>query len=153
MTHIKVLCIGNALVADDAFGPKVYEHFSAQSLPPNISFRMLGVGGLDLLSEFEAEDLVVVVDAVNTGKPPGTLCVLPWQEIERVAGSPVTSHDIGLDEVIKIGQLTQPEQMPKNVIFLGVEGKDFKSVGAPLSPAVESAFTPAIDELKRLLKL
>lgn len=151
MTRIKVLCIGNSLVADDAFGPKIFEHFTSGELGENVTFRMLGVGGLDLLSEFDAEDLVIVVDAVNTGHPPGTLKVVPWQEIEKVSGTPVTSHDIGLDEVIRVGRLLQPEQMPGEVIFVGVEGKDFKSVGQPLSPEVKQAFPLAVDALNHLL--
>ena len=153
MTRIKVLCIGNSLVADDAFGPSIYEYFSAQPLPENVAFRLLGVGGLDLLSEFEGEDLVVVVDAVNMGKPPGTMSVLPWRQIEKVAGTPVTSHDIGLDEVMKIGQLLHPEQMPENVIFVGVEGRDFKSVGVPMSPEVQAVFPNAVDEIQQLIGL
>jgi hydrogenase maturation protease len=151
MTSIKVLCIGNSLVADDAFGPKIFEHFTSGELDDNITFRMLGVGGLDLLSEFEGEDLVVVVDAVNTGNPPGTLKVVPWQKIEKVSGSPVTSHDIGLDEVIRVGRLLHPERMPGEVIFVGMEGKDFKSVGHPLSPEVKQAFPLAVEALSSLL--
>lgn len=151
MTRIKVLCIGNSLVADDAFGPKIFEHFTNGEPDDNITFRMLGVGGLDLLSEFEGEDLVVVVDAVNTGNPPGTLKVVPWQKMERISGSPVTSHDIGLEEVIRVGRLLHPERMPGEVIFVGVEGKDFKSVGHPLSPEVKQAFPLAIEAINNLL--
>ncbi|MBN2526864.1 MAG: hydrogenase maturation protease [Deltaproteobacteria bacterium] len=153
MSRIKVLCIGNALVADDAFGPLVYEHFIANgtSRYPDTAFCLLGVGGLDLLSEFEGEDMVVVVDAVSSGSEPGTLSVLPWQHIEKVSGTPVTSHDIGLDEVMKIGRMLQPEQMPKEVIFVGVEGKDFSSIGHSLSPEVQHAIPKALQAIENIL--
>ncbi|MBN2343995.1 MAG: hydrogenase maturation protease [Deltaproteobacteria bacterium] len=151
MKRIKVLCIGNSLVADDAFGPQIYEYFSGRSYPEHVTFHLLGVGGLDLLGHFEGEDLVVVVDAMNTGKSPGTVRVIPWQQIEKVDGAPVTSHDIGLDEVMKVGRKLQPELMPEEVFFVGVEGKNFTGVGQALSKEVKAAFPIAVAEIERLL--
>ena len=153
MSRIKVLCIGNALVADDAFGPKIFEHFRKADVPRNndVTFHLLGVGGLDLLSEFEGEDVAIVVDAVNTGGLPGTLTILPWQKIETVAGTPVTSHDISLDEVIKIGRKLHPEQMPREVLFIGVEGKDFTGIGQPLSAEVQCAIPEAVKAIEKII--
>ena len=41
--------------------------------------------------------------------------------------------------------------MPAEVLFVGVEGKDFKSVGAPLSPEVERVFPMVVAELEKLV--
>lgn len=151
MKRVKVLCIGNALVADDAVGPILFDKLSEKTLPDGVQLRLLGVGGLDLLSEFEGEDLVVVVDATNTQQVPGTLTVKPWQEIEKVDGAPVTSHDIGLDEVMKVGRLLHPELMPNEVWFVGVEGKNFTGVGEPPSPEVSKQFPSVLETIVRIV--
>lgn len=153
MMRIKVLCIGNGLVADDAIGPYIFEQLRYEHWASKIHLKMLGVGGLDLLSEFEGEDLVVVVDATHTGKASGAITVVPWEEIEKVAGAPVTSHDIGLDEVMKVGRLLYPNTVPKKMTFIGIEGEDFQSVGKPLTRSVQAAVPEVLSIIREVVEL
>jgi hydrogenase maturation protease len=140
-----VVCIGNALVGDDAFGPKVYETLIERGLPDDVDARLLGLGGIGLIDEMDGEDTLVVVDAVIFGTAPGTLHVVNWPDLKGAGGMPVTSHDVGLSEVMAVCARLFPERMPGKVILVGVEGRCFNQVGAPLTPAVCKAVPKAAE--------
>lgn len=144
-----VLCVGNQLVGDDAFGWHVYQRLASAPLPPGVRLRFAGLSGLAILDHVQGEPLMVLVDALRGGGPPGALQVLPWRDLPEAAGYPVTSHDIGPREAIEIGYTLYPEKMPARAILLGVAGRCFDQAGAPLSSEVEAAVGPAADEILR----
>jgi hydrogenase maturation protease len=150
MKRVLAVCIGNSLVADDAFGSAVFEKLTQENLPANIRLVHLELGGLHLFDMIQGEDLLLVIDAVRFGAPTGTLHLSAWHDLPPADGPPVTSHDIGLRETIEIGYILYPEQMPARTILIGVEGSDFHSVGAPMTPAVAQAAPAAVAAVLRL---
>lgn len=140
-----VVCIGNALAADDAVGPRVFDALHSKDLPKEVRVVLLGTQGIALLDELRGENLLVVVDAVRFGGPAGTLYLKDQAALKPAGGMPVTSHDIGLSEVLEVGKQLYPEKMPGKTVLVGIEGACFDALGAPLSPAVEAALGPAVD--------
>ncbi len=148
MRRALVVCIGNRLVADDAAGPKVYDALVRRGLAHHVELKLLGTGGISLLDELHGEELLVVVDAVRFGAPPGTLHVLDWNHLADSAGGlPVTSHDIGIGEVMSVGNQIFPDRMPEKVVLVGIEGECFDQLGVPLTPEVEAAIPRAVKEV------
>lgn len=145
-----VVCVGNALVADDAAGPAVHEALLALGLPAATSLRLLGVGGLALLDELGGEELLVAVDAVHLGAPPGTVHEMDFDALPK-AGPAVTSHGIGLREAIEVGRRLYPERMPRRVVLVGIEGRCFDGLGEPMSPAVAAAIPAAAERVRELV--
>jgi hydrogenase maturation protease len=86
---------------------------------------------------WDAADHVVIVDAVRTGAPPGT--VHRWDLFELCGAPPTASggtHDLGIATTIALaGALGR---LPLAAVVIGIEGGCFDP-GAPPSPEVLAA--------------
>lgn len=154
--HALVVCIGNELVADDAVGHAVYQQLRHAGLPEGARLEYCGVGGIALLELLDGQDqLMIVVDAVQFGDPPGTVTSWSWDQLPCPgAGCSISAHGIGLKDTIAIGQTLYPERMPHQTRLVGIEGCCFDALGAPMTPAVAAAIPAAativISELNQL---
>jgi len=150
MTKALVVCIGNDLVADDGVGHAVYEELTRRVLPETTRLKLLGLGGMALLHEFQGENLLIVVDAVQFGVAPGTVHVMNWGEIPG-GGSHVSCHGIGIREAIEVSRKLFPENTPIDVYLVGIEGKCFDQLGEGLTPAVAANVVHAADQVIEII--
>jgi hydrogenase maturation protease len=75
--RILVAGVGNVFRGDDGFGVAVARRLAHEPLPPGVELRDYGVRGVHLAYELlDGYDLLVLVDAVTRGSPPGTLYVI-----------------------------------------------------------------------------
>jgi hydrogenase maturation protease len=96
------------------------------------------------LLELWAElDTLVVVDAVLTGAPPGTL-----HRVES-AGTPLprelrlaSTHAVGVADALELGRAVG--RAPGRVVVLGVEGARF-GMGDEITPAVAAAVDDVVE--------
>ncbi len=149
---VLIVCIGNELVADDGVGWVVYEQLRESGLPENVRVVFLGLGGIDLLEEIDGEDLLVVVDGVQLGAPPGTVHRLGWPQLPATSPRPVSGHGIGIREAISVGQKLYPERVPKEIFLVGVEGKCFNQLGTGLTDEVALAIPRAVATILGLVQ-
>ena len=147
-----IVCIGNDLVADDGIGHAVFELLKKRALPDGVRVSLLGVGGMDLLDELDGEEILVVVDAVQFGSPPGTLHVLEWDQIPTSQIRPVSGHGIGVKEALQVCRRLYPERAARTIYLAGIEGACFDQVGAGLTPAVERAVPDAVENIISLVQ-
>ena len=149
--RVVVACVGNALVGDDAIGCVVHDHLAAQPLPPGVRLQLLGVAGLRLLDDLCGEDALVAGAAVALGAAPGTVHGIPWDDLPPSRGA-VTSHGLGLREVMELGQRLFPERTPRQAFLVGVEGRSFDRLGEAMTPAVAAAAAPAAAQVLALAR-
>ena len=76
-----VLGLGNILLEDEGVGVRVIERLKVDYIPRRCAVLDGGTLGLDLLAYIEDHSRIVIVDAVEAGKEPGTLIRLVNQEI------------------------------------------------------------------------
>jgi hydrogenase maturation protease len=101
--------------------------------------RGLEVDATAILSDpaWDASDRVVLVDAVRTGAPPGTVHRWDGEAVGRLEPRPeVSSHGLGLDTTVRLA--TALGRCPRRLQLLGIEGSSFVT-GTPPSPAVTAA--------------
>jgi hydrogenase maturation protease len=137
---VVVFGLGNADRGDDGVGPEVAGRLVGRVLP---GVRVVSPAEpVDLLDDGDTADLVVVVDAVRSGRPPGTLMVRDAnrEPLPSWTGSGGT-HALGLDAAVEL--LRALGRMPHQLVLVGVEAADFRP-GAPLSPAVRQAVPAAV---------
>jgi hydrogenase maturation protease len=146
---IKILCLGNQYACDDGLGWYIYQILSKEKLPKNVLLVNIGMAGLSVLEYFEADEKIIIVDSIKLGKKPGLIYRLTMDDICFNPGGMISLHDLSLKEVIKIGELLYPQNMPAEIIFFGIEAKTLNQYGTDLSPEVKQSI-PGL--LKQIIK-
>jgi hydrogenase maturation protease len=130
----RILCLGNELLADDAFGLVAAQELQRRFPQMDVVFTTdSGFHLLDYLAEIE---VLVVVDSIQTGSvPPGTLYVLRSSDMKSVSGP--SPHYVGLLETLALAKELLLD-IPKEVIILAVEAADCLTLGGKMHDAVKS---------------
>ncbi len=145
---VLVVGVGSPDAGDDAVGPLVVD-----------AVGRLGLDGVEVLAHEDPTGLpllwrgharVIVVDAVRSGAPAGTLvgldAVQPGAE-PPPSGRAAGTHDFGLATAIGLSRALGT--LPERLDIVGVEGIAF-TPGDPLTPAVAAAIPDAVAAVRRL---
>ena len=151
-----ILGLGNPLITDDSVGLRV-----AQQLRPLLADRPdVEVaedywGGLRLMERMIGYDRAIVVDAIQTGAPPGTIHLLAPEGIPTQRSA--SAHDVNFSTALEFGRQAGV-QLPQNsdIRLVAIEAEDIltfrehctSAVQAAIPQAVETVLT-ALDELLR----
>jgi len=136
-----VIGIGNAYRSDDAAGLVAARRLKGQ-LPPGGSVLEHAGEGTSLMELWTGADCVIVVDAARAGVSPGTVSRFDATHRPLPAASfPGSTHAFSLVEAIELSRALN--QLPRELLIYGVEGKDFEP-GTNLSPAVELAIEKVV---------
>jgi hydrogenase maturation protease len=149
--HVSVLGIGNVLLGDDGFGPLVVEMFRCRyEYPSSVEVLDLGTPGLDIAPYLYDRDLVILIDSVHTDQAPGTVCLLPQEEVHSHRAQPhLTGHDPGIQD--SLAHLRLAGHAPRELVVVGAEPQRCE-FGEGISPSVLTAASAAIVSIAQLLK-
>jgi hydrogenase maturation protease len=149
---ILVVGLGSPDRGDDAVGPTVARTVAARDLPGVVVIEH--EDPTDLVELWSGVETVVVVDAVRSGAPPGTLHVRETGATgaRLVEGSPWGgsggTHALGLAAAVELARALG--RLPRQVLVVGIEAEQF-DYGNPLSPAVAGAVATAVDTVVEML--
>ena len=151
--RLLVIGCGGPFAADDNAGLDVVRRLQGRG-DCDCEFLELTGGALDLVYSFEKADIILFVDAVQSGAPAGTvhLLPLPSQEVVPRALGRLSSHGWGLDETLRLAR-SLGKRLPR-LMLLGVELGSV-APGTPRTPAVEAAvdmITERFPELQTALR-
>lgn len=136
MSRVLVVGVGNSWRSDDGAGPAVARRLGDD--PRVLVHEGEPVG---LIETWAGVNEVLLVDAVCSGAPPGTVhrldAVAAPLRSELACGS---TRAFGLRETIELARAV--ERLPPRLLVYGIEGERF-SAGGDLSPAVEDAVDEA----------
>jgi hydrogenase maturation protease len=146
MAETLVLGLGNILLGDEGVGVRVIERLQDQyEFPEEVQVMDGGTLGLDLLPYLKGTSRLLVVDAVQAGKPPGTLLRLEGKEIPVLLDlSKVSPHQDGLQDLLAAAALTGC--LPKEVVLWGVQIESL-GVSLELSPVVAAQVDPLVERV------
>lgn len=138
---IVVIGVGNELRRDDGVGIAVVQRARVE-LPDEVETVEHDGEPTRMLDTWGGTELAVVVDAVRSGSPPGTIVRFDVTADATVPTRPTggSSHSLGLGESVALGRAL--DQMPARLVVLGIEGEEFGD-GPGLTPAVEAAVADA----------
>jgi len=124
-----IIGCGNRQRGDDGAGLLVAERL--QEL--GIEAEMRAGEAADLIEAWQHAYDVIVIDAVLTGAPAGT--VQTWDGRQSLGSSSptVSTHGFGVAEAIALAHAL--DRLPRRLRVYGVEGRSFES-GAAISPEV-----------------
>lgn len=147
---ILILGLGNSLIADDAVGHFVIARL-LELLPdsPYIECVAIEESGLSLLDWIIDRKLLIIIDAMLTGKnPPGH-----WEEfsIENLHHrSPLAPHFLGLSDIIDLAKIIGLN-LPPQIIIIGIEVADIFTVGGNLTQPVLNAIEPVTRRIVEII--
>jgi hydrogenase maturation protease len=149
--NTRILCLGNELVRDDGVGIRVGRILSSLPLPEDVRIEFVPHLGFDLLEAVQGAERLVLVDAMHTGRSPGTCITLEGAAIERYATGAAASHTVGIAELIEVAQRLAPGRNRASIVFVGIEGQAFDAYGIELTPAVQQAIPEAVRHVLRAI--
>ena len=132
-----VLGVGNLLQKDEGFGIHAMQALAAGfSAPEDLEFIDGGVLGLNLLPLVEDCDYLLVLDAIDAGRPPGTVVELARDEIPFFSGVKLSEHQVTFQDVMGLAHLRG--NLPQYLHLIGVQPADL-SLGVELSQPVANS--------------
>ena len=136
--------MGNLYRGDDSVGILVARELMPYQ-NPNLKIIEHSGEGISLMEIFKNEKQVILVDAVSSNEPPGSLHMIDAHEnILSKKMFSCSTHNFGVAEAVEMARSLN--QLPEQFLILGIEGKDFHP-GKDLSPVVEHAKKKIIQEI------
>jgi hydrogenase maturation protease len=140
-----VLGIGNLIMQDEGVGVRVVEALERDhELPEGVTVLDGGTSSMEMLDELSHLDRLIVVDAINAGKPPGTLLRLEGDEVPSFFRTRLSPHQIGLPDVLASLEFMGAE--PKEMVILGVQPQAM-DLGMELTPVVAARVPELVDQV------
>lgn len=154
---ILVLGIGNVLLGDDGIGVHVVgaiERLAERgsvALPAGARLVDGGTLGLALLPLVSTARAVVLVDAVELGRAPGTVAVLDGDALGTVTAGRVVPLPVGVADIIAATRLT--DRAPERLVLVGIQPGEIRpgiELSAPVQAALPAAAEAVLDALHAL---
>jgi hydrogenase maturation protease len=134
MSKTLVLGAGNLLLSDDGLGIHTIRRLQeVTQLPEEVQVLDGGTLGLGLLHYLEGVSHLLIVDALETGQPPGTVTRLAGEEVPAYFALKMSPHEIGLPDMLFAAKLC--DLYPVEVVIWGIQPEKV-AVGLDLSPLV-----------------
>jgi len=145
LDQVLILGIGNVLWADEGFGVRAVETLNRRhSFPANVTVMDGGTQGLFLLPTIQDCDILIILDAVDYGLPPGTLKIVQDGDVPSFMGAKkISLHQAGFQEVLATARLLGWE--PRRILLVGVQPAEIEDYGGSLRPETAARIDDAID--------
>jgi len=117
--QILLLGVGNILQSDDGVGVHVIEKMRDEITSDDVEVFDGGTAGLDLLSVIDSRRTVLVVDAVDGGRAPGTVYRFTADDLDGKSLRLNSLHQLGLLETLQMASLLG--RGPEQVVIIGVQ--------------------------------
>jgi hydrogenase maturation protease len=146
-----IIGLGNPIVSDDSVGLRV-----AEQLRPLLAGRA-GVevtedcwGGLRLMERMIGFDRAIVIDAICSGAPPGTIHHLTTASIATQKSA--SAHDVNLPTALAFGRQAGAHlPADADVHLIGIEAQDVINFSDRCTPAVSAAIDRAVQDVIQVL--
>lgn len=146
-----VLGVGNVLLEDEGLGVRALEALQQRyKTPAGLEWLDGGTTGMGLLDVISDCDHLLVLDAVQTGAPPGTLVRMTNEEVPVYFGLRITPHQLGLSDVLATLELTG--ESPRTVTVLGLVPESMElslELSGHIHSRLETLVSAAVDELDK----
>lgn len=133
-----VIGVGNPTIADDALGIEVARWLRRELTGHwGITVSEVSNGGFELMEAMIGFDKAIVVDAIETGRTPGTIHRLCIDEIGMCRNTS-TTHNGSIAVALEFGRLSGAK-IPDSFRVWAVEAGDVSTFCEGLTPEVQRA--------------
>jgi hydrogenase maturation protease len=149
--------LGNPILGDDGVGWKVVEEvkkwlaLNPQKAGNTVDVEFLSLGGISLMEHLIGYERAILVDAVASTQPVGSVVVWKLSELPDFAGLHTTSpHDTSLQNALRLGK-TMGAILPEEVTVVGIATSHIYDFSEELSVPVARAIPETTEIVIRLL--
>jgi len=135
----RLIGIGNPDRGDDAAGWEVAGRVTSWDV------SRLTAGSLSLIDLWDADDEVVIVDAMKSGASRGTVVRIDAITDRLPQGQFSSTHAFGPAAVVELARTM--DRLPRSLVVYGIEAGHVDH-GAPMSPEVIAAVSAVAEELQ-----
>lgn len=146
-----VIGLGNPILGDDGVGWRVAHEVQTRLTDPAVEIACLALGGVALMERMAGYRRVIIIDAMATGAPLGSVLSVPLEEFpDPSSGHTASGHDTSLATALTMGrELGVP--LPEEVWIVAVEVQRLYEFSVGLSPAVMAAVPAAASRVEAWL--
>lgn len=152
--RVLVLGVGNILFGDDGFGPAAADYIQKNCKIPDDTYVMdIGISAGDILFNIalsqQKPQKIIILDAVDMKKKPGTLFSLSIDELPASRLADFSTHFFPATALLK----TLRDEMSVDIIILACQAKRVPDIVSPgLSEVVTDALPKAAEMALKLAK-
>ena len=148
-----VIGLGNPLVSDDSVGLRVVGQLkSLLKEREDLEVTEDYWGGLRLMERMVGCERAIVVDAICTGAPPGTIHRLSVDAMPTQRSA--SAHDVNLPTALAFGRRAgAPLPHDENIQIVAVEAQDVLTFCEECTPAVAATIPRAVEQVMQLLRI
>lgn len=106
--------------------------------------------GAGLIEKWSRRELVILIDAVVSGAPPGTVHKFAPHNIMQLGMFTFSTHLFSIPQAIELS--LSLGKMPREMVIYGIEADSFES-GRPISPEVEKAIDEIVEDVTQHMLL
>lgn len=148
---VTIVGVGNVLLQDEGVGVHAIEKLRERfEFPEDVAVIDGGTMGLDLLPFIENTDKLLLIDAIDLKKKPGTIGIIEDKDIPAVIKTKISPHQIGLSDLLSVMRLLEKE--PESITVIGIQPGSIQT-GTELSAEVrqnlDDLISVIIDKLKQ----
>ena len=149
-SRILIIGFGNELMGDDGAGPAAVRELA--NFPPAIPARVEdgGTDALTLPGWWQGEREVWIIDAVHSGRPPGTIHRLDHEAVVSLSSASSSCHHLSLPECLRWIAHAYPQMGAVRYRMWGIEAASV-TLGAGLSAPVAGAVGEVTVEVRAAL--
>jgi hydrogenase maturation protease len=115
----RIIGCGNLQRMDDGAGVLVAQRLRELGILAEVQSG----GAFELLAGWDDNERLILIDAVRTGAPAGTIHVWEGSPPQLPHATHFSSHGFGLAEAFRLGQILNC--LPERITVFGIEGDQF----------------------------
>jgi hydrogenase maturation protease len=151
-TAVLVLGLGNVLLGDDGLGAAAVVRLERDyRIPPDVCLQDGGTLGLGLLGLLSEASHVILVDAVRTESPSGSLVRLVGDDVPDAVRDRLSPHQVGVADLLAAARLI--DRYPRTVTLLGLVPQAIELAivrSAPVEAALDALVYAIVREVQSL---
>ena len=148
--EITILGIGNIILSDEGFGVRVVEYLQKNfDFPDNVALIDGGTLGIELTQFITGTKKLLIIDSIDGDKEPGTIFHLVGEEIKKHFSEKISAHEIGIQDVLTMLELTG-KTIPE-VVVIGAQPFSLEA-GVELTPQMQKLMPVIAEKALEILK-
>jgi hydrogenase maturation protease len=149
--RVHVVGMGNILYRDEGIGVYAARYLqAAYRFSPDVHVVDGATLGFGLMDLFEKGSKIIVLDALMTEAPPGTMYRLSRAQLSSLGPSmQPTAHEVEPLELLKLAEVLGE---PPDMVLMGIVPADAQTMAVGLTPELGAAFLSYVDAVVNELR-